>query len=81
MQDHLLSFQKYTEDDVIYWMDVAKGTKLWYHSQFGDGAIIEADFIELRMKDRIPVIYCSTHYGVQWGYLAQFKKCFRKLGI
>lgn len=81
MQENLLPFQRYTESDVIYWMGVTKGEKIWYHTQFGDGIQITAEFIELKMLDKIPVIYCQTQYGVQWGYLSQFKKIGRKLGI
>lgn len=81
MQENLLPFQRYTEDDVIYWMGVPSGEKLWYKTQYGDGISITAEFIELRMMNKIPVIYCQTHYGVQWGYLSQFKKIGRKLGI
>lgn len=81
IQDNLLSFQRYTEDDVIYWMGVPKGASVWYHAQFGDGPQIKAEFIELRMLDKIPVIYCQTIYGERWGYLSQFKKMGRKLGI
>lgn len=80
-QEHLLPFQRYTEDDVVYWMEVQKGTKIWYYSQFGDGPTIVGEFIELRMKDKIPVIYCNTFHGVQWGYLNQFKKVSNKIGF
>lgn len=80
-QEHLLPFQRYTEDDVIYWMSVHKGTKVWYKSQYGDGVVVEAEYIEMRMIDKVPVIYCQTFYGLQWGYLSQFKKVGRVLGI
>ena len=46
-QENLLSFQRYTEDDVIYWMGVPKGTSVWYYIQFGDGPQVKAEFIEL----------------------------------
>lgn len=81
IQDNLLSFQRYTEDDVVYWMGVEKNAMVWYKTEFGDGPTIEAEFIEMRMLDKIPVIYCRTAYGIQWGYLSQFKKRVKKLGI
>jgi hypothetical protein len=80
IQEHLLSFQKYTEDDVIYWMGVQPGTKLWYVTEFGDGATIIAEFVELKMSDKIPIIICSSFDNVlHWGYFSQYKKCQRKL--
>lgn len=77
MQEHLFSFQRYTEDDVIYWMNVTPGTLLLYYTHFGDGSAVNVEFVRMAMKDKIPTIICKSQKGnLHWGYLSQFKKSF-----
>jgi hypothetical protein len=79
LQDNLFSFERYTEDDVIYWMGVAVGTPLHYRSQFGDGGYHNVEFVKITMRNRIPVIICQNTFGqLHWGYLSQFSKDLRK---
>jgi len=78
-QENLLSFQRYTEEDVIFWMANEKRATeepvyLWYKSQFGDCPTHTlVRMRHMRLIDGIPTIYCYDRNGIQlWGYLSQF---------
>lgn len=75
IQDNLLPFQRFTEEQVIIWMRVKKDAYLWYKGQHGDAPkdmLVKMD--EMRLLNGIPVIYCFNKENVHlWGYLSQFK--------